>query len=121
MDFKDKKVGCINGTSTVGYLQRYFFKDVYTFSNVNEGLDALQNNEIRAFLYDEPILKYKLNTQPEYADITMLPIKFNNQFYAFAFSNDNDLIREKFNPVMLDHLESFDWKIILSEYDLEEF
>ncbi len=121
MDFKDNKVGCINGTSTVGYLERYFFKNVTTYSSVNEGLDALLNHHIKAFLYDEPILKYKLNEQPQYQPIVMLPIKFNSQFYAFGFNQKKDALRERFNPIMLEHLESFDWRIILSEYDLEEF
>ncbi len=120
MDFKDRTIGCVKGTSTVDFLTRYFFKNVKNYDNVDDGLNALQHGDIRAFLYDEPILKHKLLEYDDFHQIVLLPIKFNNQFYAFAFRPNLGPLRDEFNRMMIGNIESFDWRILLSEYNLEE-
>ena len=89
-DFKERKSGTIKSTGTEDYLKHHFFKKIVPFNDLTEGLDGLVNGEVEAFLYDEPILKYRLLNEPAYQSLETLPIKFDLQFYAFAFSGQHD-------------------------------
>ena len=98
-EFKEQTVGSINNSSAFEFLEERFFKDVRPYNGVVPGLDALNKGEIDAFLYDEPILKYRLKKNIEYENLKILPIKFDLQFYAFgmpaileAFSEDQGFI-----------------------------
>ena len=119
-DFKDQKVGCINASGTLDYLDTHFFSDVERFSGLAEGLGALTDQEIEAFLYDEPIMKYRISHDTRYKGLEILPVKFDLQFYAFAFPKTRYAIKELVSQKILEYTENIEWRLILGEYDLSQ-
>lgn len=120
-DFKERKSGTIKATGTEDYLKHHFFKKIVRYNGLTEGLDGLNNGEIAAFLYDEPILKYRLANEATYASLETLPIKFDLQFYAFAFSDQHDVMNKIISQKILEYTEGIEWRLLLAEYDLSEF
>ena len=119
-DFKERKSGTIKSTGTEDYLRHHFFKKVIPYNGLTEGLDGLLNGEVKAFLYDEPILKYRLANEPVYQPLETLPIKFDLQFYAFAFSSQHDTLNKLVSQKILEYTEGIEWRLLLAEYDLSE-
>ncbi len=119
-EFKDTKVGTIANSGTYDFLKERFFKDVSTFENLESGLQALKENEVKAFIYDEPILKYRILSDPQFEKLEILPIKFDAQFYAFALSKNRIDLEEAISQKILEIMESGEWEIVLSEFRLSE-
>ena len=119
-DFKERKSGTIKDTGTEDYLKHHFFKKIIPYGDLTAGLDGLVTGEIEAFLYDEPILKYRLINEPVYESLETLPIKFDLQFYAFAFSDQHDALNKLVSQKILEYTEGMDWRLLLAEYDLAE-
>lgn len=118
--FKNSKVGTIKSSGTEAYLRTHFFKKINTYYNLTDGLDALLNDELTAFIYDEPIVKYKLDNDEHYESLEILPIQCDLQFYAFATSDKQALLNRKISQEILEYKESLEWRLLLSEYDLPE-
>ncbi|MEX0274193.1 MAG: transporter substrate-binding domain-containing protein [Flavobacteriaceae bacterium] len=119
-EFKDRTVGSVQNTETIVYLQTRFFKDVRQYSSVTEGLYALRDGEIEAFIYDEPILRYRIGNDASLEKIKVLPIKFDVQFYAFAMALGNTDLQRRISQKILEIVESPEWEIVLNEYGLSE-
>ena len=119
-DFKQEKVGSIRHSSTLNYLQDRFFKQVLPYEDLQAGLTALANGQIEAFLYDEPILKYRITESESFRELDVLPIKFDLQFYAFAFAPGRENIEKEVSQEILDIIEGFGWKRLLAEYGLSQ-
>ncbi len=119
-DFKERKSGTIKGTGTEDYLRHHFFKRITSYNGLTEGLDGLLTGEVKAFLYDAPILKYRLANEPNYKSLETLPIKFDLQFYAFAFSDQHDALNKLVSQKILEYTEGMEWRLLLAEYDLSE-
>jgi len=115
-DFKDRVVGTIQRSSSEQYLKDNFFRDVKLFQNVPSGLDALANNELEAFVYDEPIIKYQIKNDSKYSDLEVLPEKFKVQFYAFALPKGQEKFRSLLSQKILDITERNEWQVVLNEY-----
>ena len=80
-DFKDKEIGTVKSSGTFDYFKTHLFQNVAVYDGVEEGLNALLEGELEAFLYDEPILRYRLVNDERYKKLEVLPIKFDLQFY----------------------------------------
>ena len=119
-DFKDKKVGTIRSSSAMEYLNDHFFKQVVPFDGLKEGLDALSSSQVEALLYDEPILRYRINESEVYRSLEVLTIQFDLQFYAFAFAKGREKWESAVSQKILESIESHDWKVLLAEYDLRQ-
>ncbi len=119
-DFKDQRVGCIKASGTLDYLNTHFFSDVQRYSGLAEGLSALGKQEIEAFLYDEPIMKYRITNDDAYKSLEVLSVKFDLQFYAFAFPKTRSEVKEKVAQKILEYTENIEWRLILAEYDLSQ-
>ncbi|MEM6770950.1 MAG: transporter substrate-binding domain-containing protein, partial [Bacteroidota bacterium] len=111
-------VGCIANSSTKEFLVERFFTDVRPYDSVLSGLDDLNSHKIEAFLYDEPILQYRLKQDVAYQDLRILPIKFDLQFYAFGLSRNRAVLEERMSQKILEITERMEWQIILNEYGL---
>ena len=94
--------------------------EVEVYPGLRQGLEALMNKEIDAFLYDEPILRYRLNNEDRYKELEVQPIKFDLQFYAFAFSDGHEALENTVSQKILEYTESLEWRLILAEYDLSQ-
>ncbi len=119
-DFKEKEVGTINNTSSQTFLKRNFFKNLNYYSSVNEGLDALNNKSIQAFIYDAPIVKYRID-EGNYKRLKELPLKFDPQFYAFGVKKDNDSLNKLISNQIIEVIERSSWLEVLNEYRLGSF
>lgn len=119
-EFKNRPVGSITNSSTVQFLKEHFFKDVKTYDGVVLGLNGVKNGEIEAFMYDEPILKYRIQEDSTLNTLQVLPVKFDVQFYAFGLAKDKVGLEEKISQRILEIMETQEWQIILNEFGLTE-
>ena len=117
-DLKNFKVGSIESSTSDIYLKN---KDIVhmNFKSIKDGFDAIVNNKIAAFVYDEPILKYILRKNNLQDRLTVLPSKFNTQYYSFSLPRESNLL-DKINPLLLKEINSPAWADILNRYNLLE-
>lgn len=120
-DFKERSIGCINSSSMLDFLKGQFFRNIRSYDNLTESLNALKEGEIEAFLFDEPILKYRLKVDAEFQKIQLLPIKYNPQFYAFGMAKEREAIRYAASHHIIELIESRDWEMVLQEYALGDW
>ncbi len=119
LDFKDSPVGVIDGSATESWLRKRFYTKVEVYSTIPEGLEALKNNSIRAFMHDEPILRFYMKQTQHEDDFEVISAKFNLQFYSFGFSTKlHEHTRKKIVLTLSQITESADWEMLLSEYNL---
>jgi ABC-type amino acid transport substrate-binding protein len=120
IEFKESPVGCIKNSSTNEFLEERFFKNIQSYGNVTTGLNDLNSSKIDAFLYDEPILRYRIQQDLKFQHLRILPVKFDLQFYAFGLPKDRAVLKELISQKILEIIESLEWKVILNEYNLSE-
>ncbi|WP_281540318.1 transporter substrate-binding domain-containing protein [Maribacter aestuarii] len=119
-EFKNRKVGTIAKSGTRTFLSEHFFKNVSTYPSVVPGLTDVKKGKIDAFLYDEPILKYRIQKDSSLRELQLLPIKFDVQFYAFGLPKTHTLLEQQISQRILEIMESKEWEIVLNEYGLAE-
>ena len=117
-EFKERTVGSVKNSSSTEFLKDHFFNDVKLYANVADGLTDLNNRDIEAFMYDEPILKYRIKNDNTFNNLQVLPIKFDLQFYAFGLPKDRTVLEQAISQKILEIIESHEWKIVLNEYNL---
>ena len=113
-DLHDIRVASINGSSSAEYLIQNEF-DFIVLKSIDEGLNALYNYEIDAFVYDAPILKYSIKKRNISNKVKVLPIVLDPINYAFALPTNSNL-KEKINQILLREIDNSQWKILLSSY-----
>ncbi len=118
--FKEQAVGTVNNTSTDGFLRDRFFKNIKLYDGVIPGVYALRDGEIDAFIYDEPIMKYRIAQDSSLGEITILPLKFDLQSYAFGLPKERDSLEQLVSQKILEIIESQSWQVVLNEYGLSE-
>ncbi len=119
-DFKERKVGTVKGSESDDFLKAHFFKNVNGYTSVVPGLKDLQKNKIEAFIYDAPILKYRIKKDSSLQELEVLPMKFDVQFYAFGIKKDAIALEQQISQRILEIIETQEWAVILSEYGLSE-
>jgi polar amino acid transport system substrate-binding protein len=97
-DLRNKTVGTVVGSATVGILQRFNAR-AKTYDTVRSALNALKAGEVKAVVYDAPILNYALKEEA-YADLMTVPGEFDIFNYGFALQQDSTL-RERLNQALL--------------------
>jgi len=117
-EFKERHVGSIKNSSSTEFLKINFFSDVKLYNNVTDGLTDLKNKEIDAFMYDEPILKYRIKHNKAFKNLQVLPIKFDLQFYAFGLPKDKTALEQAISQKILEITEGHEWRVVLNEYNL---
>ncbi|MGB3152558.1 MAG: transporter substrate-binding domain-containing protein [Maribacter sp.] len=120
-EFKNRKVGTVANSGTRTFLSEHFFKKVKTYPGVVQGLTDLTTGEIEAFIYDEPILHYRIQKDSSLNDLELLPLKFDVQFYAFALPKTHTKLEQKISQRILDIKETKEWEVVLNEFGLVEF
>jgi len=117
-DYKDKRIGSIEGSSTDKWLKNNFFNNKKTFSGIPELIDALDKEKVEGIAYARPLLQrlIKVDSLSEYK---VSSVNFNPQFYAMAINRRlPDSLKHNINLSILSNVETIDWKVLLSEYDL---
>ncbi|MEO0570496.1 MAG: transporter substrate-binding domain-containing protein [Bacteroidota bacterium] len=118
--FKERKVGTVKSSEAREFLKIHFFKDVMEFEGVISGLKSLKARKLDAFIYDEPILQYRIKKSEEFKKLEVLPLKFDVQFYAFGIKKDAVQLEQAISQRILEIVETQNWEIILSEFGLTE-
>jgi polar amino acid transport system substrate-binding protein len=112
-DLAHNRVGVVGHTASNAYFDSRGLRTI-SYKNVAEGLAALDNDEIDAFVHDEPILRYDVRS--EYiGDIELLPQVFDAKAYGIALQSGSKL-REDVNRVLLEILASPRWTAIRTKY-----
>ena len=119
-EFKEHTVGSVSHSSSAEFLKNRFFRDVKLYEGVLPGLHDLNESHLDAFIYDEPILKYRIQADSTLQHLTILPVKFDAQFYAFGLYKEHTLLERAISQKILEVIESQEWQIILNEYGLTE-
>lgn len=109
------EVGTVSASASERFLKDNYIRP-QTYSSVEEGLNKLTAQEVGAFVYDEPILRFQINRNT-LTELEVLPFRFNPQYYSFGFPKRSRLI-EKINPLLLAETEKATWRIILADYGL---
>ena len=115
-DLRKISVGCIPITGTAEFLDHYRIQ--YTgFNNVEEGLTAVNEGSIKAFVYDNAILNYYIKVNKYDEVIKVIPSSYCKEYFSFA-SADNELLR-RIDEVLIWIIESPEWENILEKYHIE--
>jgi len=116
--FKEKRLGTILDSGTDNWLNKNFYSNRIHYHDMESMINAIQANELDAIAYDRPILQEVLKSDT--LDIyQVLPITYNAQFYAMGFNPElPEALQKSISTTLLEQIESTDWKITLSEYDL---
>ena len=120
LDFKEKKVGTVSGSGTHNFMKRYFFKKVSTYQTLAEGFIALEKEKIEALMYDEPIIRYRIEENTALQFCKILPLDFSQEAYAFPFTKGHDSLVHLISHEIIKTEESLDWEMLLVEHDLSE-
>lgn len=119
-EFKKRHVGTVKNSSSAGFLKSHFFKNVSLYPSVVDGLGELKQNKLEAFIYDEPILKYRISMDSSLQKVSVLPVKFDVQFYAFGIAKNRPLLERTISQRILEIIETNEWQVVLSEFGLTE-
>lgn len=105
------RVGAVAGGPAVAPLEALHGR-TQTFATVADGLQALADGRIDAFVHDEPELAWQSGMV---GGITLAPVRFGPQAYAMALPQGSAL-REPVNQAVLDTLDSGEWVGTLRYY-----
>ena len=117
-DLNKKKVGTVKGSTSISLLESNDVRYI-PFKNAEEGLVAMNNGELEAFVYDTPILQYLINEKKFEENIILSDKTYDPQFYGLAYSKDNDSIADQLSPFIVGYTKSDKWHKLLKEYSLE--
>ncbi|TPW31388.1 transporter substrate-binding domain-containing protein [Pararhizobium mangrovi] len=112
-DLARAKTGTVGDSASAGWLANQHI-GFTRFDSVQAGLDALSNRDIDAFVYDKPLLRYRVNTDTKGA-ITVLPGTFGRQDYGIVLPQGSRL-RERINENLLEIIQSGVWRDIQYRY-----
>lgn len=119
-EFKERKVGTVTNSGTRTFLSEHFFRNITTYSGAVKGLQGLKKGEIEAFLYDEPILKYRIQNDSSLTNLELLPLKFDVQFYAFGLPKTHITLEQLISQRILEIKDTKEWEVVLNEFGLAE-
>ena len=99
-DLEGENIATVGGSSSADYLKKNGSKTV-EFPNIDEAMNALSRKDIKAVVYDSPIVRYWLTTHTKQAEEYVLAGEpFARQHYAFALPMGSDL-RKEVNEALL--------------------
>jgi len=118
-DLRNIQTGTVAGSASADFLDKNSIAHS-TYESLSAGLDRLEAGDVEVIAYDQPILQYTLSKEGR-DQLTVLPLTFNQQYYAFGFPKE-DLLHPVLKDTISQHLvkitEETSWKVILAEYNL---
>lgn len=111
------KTGTVEASASERFLEENFV-ETEVFSSVGEGLNSLARGQLDAFVYDEPILRYRIE-RDTLEQLEVLPYRFNPQYYSFGLPKGS-LLLTRINPLLLQETETLAWRVILADFGLTE-
>ena len=117
---KDHHIGTMQNTSCETFLRSRHYKYLHPYSSIEDGLQAVESDEIKAFIYDEPILQYRLRQHGE-GELELHNSSLNRQLYAFGISKKNHDLVHDISRIILEQSRSIEWSVLLNEYGLQSY
>lgn len=115
-DLKTAKVGTIAGSASADFLKT--FGIVYReYDDLDKGLLDVEKKNLQAFVYDEAILRYLIQSDKYKEKIIIIPSSYSKEYFSFASKNRKLL--EEIDPVLISKIESSLWRDILENYNLD--
>lgn len=111
-DLTDRRVGVIGGSAAEQWLAEKGVAADVSFTELSEGMAAVSEGEIDAFVHDDPLLRYA-RAQGMAEDVRLLQGTYGRQEYGIALPPQSRL-REGINRSLLDYVESDDWQADLT-------
>lgn len=107
------RVGALEQSATLNYLDDQQIRyEVY--STIQDGLRAVSDDDIDAFVHDDPIIRYYAGGEfPN--TVRVLPQTFNEQYYGIALPVDSPW-RDEINRVILDYINGEEWNSLRRRY-----
>ncbi len=115
-DLKKVKVGTIAGSASAEFLKKYGIIFI-EYQNIKTGLEDVNQDKIKAFVYDEAILRYMVHDLNLHEHILIIPSSYSKEYFSFA-SKNNDLLN-RINPALMQFIETPGYKNILESYSLD--
>ncbi len=84
-----------------------------SYPNIDSGLAAVRKGDIDAFVYDAPLLRYRINRGFR-KELKMVPGTFGRQDYGIALPEGSPL-REAIDVALLEQIDSGEWRRQVSE------
>lgn len=107
------RVGALEQSATLIYLGEERI-GATSYTSISDGLRAVEENEIDAFVHDAPILQYY--TQIGFRNrVRILPNTFNDQYYGIALPL-NSPYRNEMNQIILDYIAGDEWNDLVNRY-----
>ncbi|MGM0526484.1 MAG: transporter substrate-binding domain-containing protein [Pseudomonadota bacterium] len=112
-DLSKARVATLGNSATAKWLEQQNI-GYESFSRLNDALNKLDNGQLDAVIYDEPILRYSLRSQA-LNNIRLLPDRVLPQDYGFVLPQGSAL-REPVNRELLKVIQSQAWRDSLGNY-----
>lgn len=90
-----------------------------TFVTLEEGLDALNNGEIVAFVHDKPIMRYIIKEKGMENSFDISQANFKQNYYSF-FMPRNSKLYKKINSEIVDNIDKDSWHRLLQKYNMDD-
>lgn len=117
---RKKNIGTVKDSATETWLTNHFFSNLESYESFEELIQGFRNNEIEMVAYDEPLLQYTVQHEPD-EKWTILNVPFNESMYGFGASKLLPLKRkDEINKQVLLLKETDRWNQLLLEYDLDK-
>jgi ABC-type amino acid transport substrate-binding protein len=105
-DLYDVRVGAKTGESPLEILEQRGIRAV-PFESIAEGLQALADGRLDAFVHDQPVLQFEILEKPEWTEVlSVLPKPIREEEYGIAVrpvSGDRrNELREQINATLLE-------------------
>ncbi len=107
------RVGVLQHSATIDYLEENRIR-YRTFEAIDDGLRAVADDQIDAFVHDAPIIRY-YSVQNFRNEVRVLPGTFNDQYYGIALPLESPY-RNVINRIMLDFIASDEWEQLNHRY-----
>ncbi len=112
-DLKKALVGTMPYTTSESFLKNSLIS-FKTYKSIDEGLEALINGEIKAFVFDAPELRYRIKQRFQ-GKLDVLPHTYSQENYGIALVNNSPL-RKSMNRVLLQKIRQQEWQETLNHY-----
>ncbi len=107
------RVGTLEHSATVDWLDEQRIRST-AYPTITDGLRAVENDEIDAFVHDAPIIRY--HTTREFPNkVRVLPNTLNDQYYGIALPLGSPY-RNEINRVILEFIANDEWNELMRRY-----
>lgn len=114
-DLRKVKSGTVAGSTGEAFMENKGWT-YEAYPDAKKALEALQQSQIEALVYDAPILQYLVKNQNLQKSVEILPFQLNKQYYSFSLPRNSPL-KDEINPLLVKTLESPGWQHVREKYE----